>query len=334
MDTRAKKDFPVTISDFKRIIQNCYFVDKSRFIASILDHPGINVTLITRPRRFGKTIILSMLKYFFTIDNAFENRTLFNDLEIERLGDKYMDRQGKSPVIFMSLKNINTDNFDDFIENLASLVATTYKNYDYLLDSQNLTTDDKEYFLKIKKRISNKTDLKNSLFSLTYFLAKHHNIYPILLIDEYDAPIITSWNEHYYDKCISFMRDFYGLVIKDNQYLDFAVLTGVTRISKESIFSGVNNFLPSSVLSNEYSDIFGFTEDEVIQLMKYYDAIDKFDELKTWYDGYRFGEVEIYNPWSVMNYLYQKCTPKSYWVNSSSNIILNSLLQKIDLKMK
>lgn len=324
------KNMPVGVSDFKKLIcENYYFVDKTRFIQELIDQRR-EVTLITRPRRFGKTLNLSMLQYFFTLDNAEGNRKLFNGLAIERAGEKYMQEQGTRSVIMLTFKDVKENNWHSQQEILTSTLAKLYRKYMYLLQSDILNEFDKEYFVSICKKNASLTDLKESLVNLCEILTKHHDKKTILLLDEYDTPIISAWEHGYYDECIDFFRHLYGSALKGNEYLDFAVVTGITRVSKESIFSGLNNIRVCSVLSDLYADIFGFTVDEAEKLMRDSGVAAKMSELKQWYDGYMFGNQEIYNPWSVINFVDHGCKFQPYWINMSGNAILKDLLQKVD----
>ena len=330
VNKKQRKTPPIGIDNFKELIEKCYFVDKSRFIAEILDNRGAQVTLLTRPRRFGKTLMLSMLEYFFTIEDAEDNKHLFQGLEIERMGSPYMDQQGKYPVIFISLKDCAASSFKDFLALISIEIAHLYNMFDFLEDSKNLNQTDKKNFSIIQSQTNDFILIQKSLMLLTEYLSKHYKKNPIILIDEYDAPVIKAWESNYYEDCIQFMRTILSSCLKTNRFLDFAVLSGVTRISKESIFSGLNNLTVCSCLSDQYSDIFGFTTDEVCSLMNYYDIPDKFDEVRKWYDGYIFGEKEIYNPWSIMQYVYNGYKPRTYWVNTSENSIFYKLLHVMD----
>ena len=330
MQQQTKKSVPIGVSDFERLIRTSYFVDKSRFIKEILDNSGTQVTLITRPRRFGKTLMLSMLWYFFSIENSGQNRGLFSGLEIETYGRDYLDKQGAYPVISFSLKEIEETTYKQFLRNISRKLSNLYTTYEYILNSDVLSKKDKVDFDKIYYETDDEVSLVYALYGLIDMLAKYYNRKVIVLIDEYDTPIIASWKHAYYEPCIQFMRKFLGACLKDNKSVEFAVITGITRISKESIFSGLNNFEVCSCLSDMYSDIFGFMTDEVSSLMEYYDVLDKLPELKKWYDGYIFGRKEIYNPWSVMKYLSQGCDPHPYWVNTSGNTIVKTLLRTMD----
>ncbi|MBR3458304.1 MAG: AAA family ATPase [Selenomonadaceae bacterium] len=325
-----KRPMPVGIEDFRELIQNeYYFVDKTRFIKELLDSKG-KITLITRPRRFGKTLALSMLQYFFTLENAEENRKLFEGLDIERAGEKYMKEQGSRPVVFLTLKEVQAETLSEMLVSLSEILCNLYGNVPYLEESPLLSLQDRNYFSGILNGICPTGKMKFSLSKLCRFLEKHHGKKPVLLLDEYDAPILSAWENGYYKECIDFMRGFLGSALKTNPALGIAVLTGVTRISKESIFSGLNNLKVCSVLSNAYSDIFGFTQEEVASLMEECGVSDKMPEMKQWYDGYRFGRSEIYNPWSVIRYIDEGCVFQRYWINVSGNSILSVLLEHVD----
>ena len=326
----VKRPMPVGIEDFKELVAgNYYFIDKTRFIKELIDTQG-KVTLITRPRRFGKTLSLSMLQYFFTLENAIENRKLFAGLDIEQAGEKYISQQGTRPVVFLTLKEVRSRSFADMKVSLREILRRVYGKYSYLEHSDALSEDDRQYFDTIRKSTSDMEQMKFALSNLMDMLEKHHQEKPLLLLDEYDAPILSAWENSYYQECIDFMRGFLGSALKTNPALGFAVLTGVTRISKESIFSGLNNLKVCSVLSNRYSDIFGFTQEEAAKLLAECGAADKVGELAKWYDGYQFGQAEIYNPWSVIQYLDNDCEFRPYWLNTSGNSILKDLLTKID----
>ena len=327
---QQRKPMPVGVEDFKRLVADgYYFVDKTRFIKELMDNKGI-VTLITRPRRFGKTLTLSMLKYFFDIEDAAENRQLFEGLDIDRAGVAYMGEQGTRPVVFLTLKEVCAGSQAVMMELFRRTLQGLYQSYAYLLSSERLTEEDKKYFRHVTELSGNEAELRLSLLSLMQWLEKHHGKKPVLLLDEYDAPILSAWEEGDYKECIDFMRGMLGSALKTNSSLAFAVLTGVTRISKESIFSGLNNLKVCGVLSDIYADTFGFTQQETARLMEDCGVGDSLPEMKQWYDGYRFGQVEIYNPWSVINFVSNGCKFQPYWLNVSGNSILHVLLEQVD----
>ncbi|MBQ1335894.1 MAG: AAA family ATPase, partial [Selenomonadaceae bacterium] len=325
-----KRPMPVGIEDFKKLIQReYYFVDKTRFIRDLLDLQT-EITLITRPRRFGKTLTLSMLQYFFTLENAGENRELFRGLDIERAGEKYMQEQGTRPVVFLTLKEVRAGTFAEMRVILAEFLRNLYGQSQYLEHSEALSVQERQYFSAILNEACDMAKMKFALANLMKMMEKHHGRKPVLLLDEYDATILSAWEKGYYEECIDFRRGFLGSALKTNPSLYFAILTGVTRVSKESIFSGLNNLKVCSVLSEAYCDIFGFTRQEAARLMEECGVGDKLPELKRWYDGYRFGSAEIYNPWSVIRYIDEGCKFQPYWLNVSGNSILHVLLEHVD----
>lgn len=325
-----KRPMPVGVEDFGDLIRKgYYFVDKTRFLKELMDR-RTPVTLITRPRRFGKTLTLSMLRYFFDKENAEENRKLFRGLDIERAGENYMREQGTRPVVFLTLKEVQAREYSVMMDLLRRIMQGLYQRFPYLLASDRLTEENKEAFQKVMDLCGNEADLRLSLSSLMQWLEKHHGRKPVLLLDEYDVPILSAWENDYYEECIGFMRGFLGAALKTNPSLGIAVLTGVTRVSKESIFSGLNNLRVCSVLSHAYADIFGFTREEAAKLMEECGVGDKLPELKQWYDGYQFGSTEIYNPWSVVCYIDEGCVFRPYWLNVSGNSILHVLLEHVD----
>ena len=327
-----KRPMPVGIEDFKKLVQGeYYFVDKTRFLRDLMDL-RTDVTLITRPRRFGKTLTLSMLQYFFTLEDAEENRKLFQGLAIERAGIQYMREQGTRPVVFLTLKEVQSGEYEGLMVKLSEILCQLYGQSEYLEDSNALSRKEREYFSAVFDETCQREKLQFALGNLMRMLEKHHGKKPILLLDEYDAPILSAWENGYYKEGIDFMRGFLGSALKTNPSLGFAVLTGVTRVSKESIFSGLNNLKVCSVLSDAYCDIFGFTQQEAARRMEECGVGDKMPELKRWYDGYRFGQVEIYNPWSVIRYIDEGCKCQPYWMNTSGNSILKDLLRRVDTR--
>ena len=318
---------PVGLDNFREMIaREYYFVDKTKFIKELLDSNAM-VTLITRPRRFGKTLAMRMLQEFFDINAA--GRDTFKGLNISRAGEKYMQHRGKYPVIFLQLKNVAAGDFEKSFAFLKAIIARLYREYAFLEESPALTGDEKEYYVRVRRGREHCTydDLAMSLGNLTDMLYRHYGIRPIVLIDEYDAPIQHAWEDGYYEDMIRFMRQFYSEVLKGNDALEFAVLTGVLRVAKESIFSGLNNLKVCSVLSEDYSDIFGFTGEEVAKMTVDLQQEDKLPEIKAWYDGYTFGGTEIYNPWSVIMYFDAGCKPAPYWVNTSGNGIVKQMFK-------
>ena len=323
---------PVGVDNFREMVsRDYYFVDKTNFIKELLDNKN-KVTLITRPRRFGKTLAMRMLQEFFDINAA--GRDTFKGLNISRAGEKYIQHRGKYPVIFFSLKDIATGNYQDALRDLCGKISDLYAEYGFLAESPALNEREKEYFLSVYNIADHEQYGRDkwgkSLKMLTVYLWKHYGVKTILLLDEYDAPIQHAWEDGYYEDMIRFMRQFYSEVLKGNDALEFAVLTGVLRVAKESIFSGLNNLKVCSVLSEDYSDIFGFTGQEVARMAADLQMEDKLPEIREWYDGYSFGGSEIYNPWSVIMYFDAKCKPAPYWVNTSGNGIIKYMLDRLD----
>lgn len=323
---------PVGVDNFREMVsRDYYFVDKTNFIRELLDNKN-KVTLITRPRRFGKTLAMRMLQEFFDINAA--GRDTFKGLNISRAGEKYMQHRGKYPVIFFSLKDIATGNYQDALRDLCGKISDLYAEYGFLAESPALNEREKEYFLSVYNIADHEQYGRDkwgkSLKMLTVYLWKHYGVKTILLLDEYDAPIQHAWEDGYYEDMIRFMRQFYSEVLKGNDALEFSVLTGVLRVAKESIFSGLNNLKVCSVLSEDYSDIFGFTGQEVARMAADLQMEDKLPEIRAWYDGYSFGGSEIYNPWSVIMYFDAKCKPAPYWVNTSGNGIIKYMLDRLD----
>lgn len=319
------KKIPIGISDFKEIIEDdYYYIDKTKLIDDLLKD-GSKVKLLTRPRRFGKTLNMSMLSYFFNIVDAEENRKLFKDLYIENTENfKY---QGEFPVIYLSLKDLKADSYEVLIDNFKNLISKLYRNYDYLLEKLNKY--EFSIFDKLLLKTSNLSELEDSLLMLMEVLYKIHQKKIILIIDEYDTPLVSAYTNNYYDKVIGLFRNFYSFALKDNKYLQMGVMTGILRVAKEGIFSGLNNLAVYTILDNKYSEFFGLTEVEVEKALVDYQIEDKINEVKKWYDGYLFGDNEIYNPWSILNFLSSKKL-ESYWINTSDNFLIKKILNNTD----
>ena len=324
---------PVGVDDFRQVREEYYYVDKTDFIQALIDGHS-KVTLITRPRRFGKTLAMSMLYYFFTMEDAGANRNLFKGCKVETAGEKYMKHQGTKPTIFLNLKDIKQVDFTRMMRSFSSLMQDLYALHSYLLDSDCLNEYDREYFHSIVTRQADSVDLQLSLKKLTVWLQRHHQKAVLLLIDEYDAPIQYAFDHDYYDEAIEFMRNYLSSALKSNPSLDFAIITGVLRIAKESIFSSLNNLEIASVVSGRYQSAMGFDYHEIEQVATDFNCPQKLEEIKDWYDGYNFSGQEIYNPWSVINYILHNCQPALYWLNTSGNTILNDLLKHIDKKQE
>ena len=317
-----KKGIALGVDDFKKVItNNCYYVDKTKFIERIIKD-GAEVKLFTRPRRFGKTLNMSMLKYFFDVENKEENRKFFNGLYIEN--SPVIEEQGKYPVISISLKGISGDSWEDAVNELKVKISRLFSEYKFLLsslDEFNLTT-----FKNIINKNINEAELKDSLLFLSDILSSYYNKQVIVLIDEYDAPLITAYEYDYYDKAVGFFKSLYGNALKTNPNLKMGVMTGIVRVAQAGIFSDLNNLKVNTILDEQYSEYFGLTEDEVTKALDYYDLEYNIEKVKEWYDGYKFGQIEVYNPWSILNYLDIK-NLQPYWINTSSNVVIKEMLK-------
>ena len=317
-----KKAIPIGIENFEDIIKdNYYYVDKSMLIEDILVNRAA-VTLFTRPRRFGKTLNMSMIKYFFDVRNKDENRKLFEGLKI--FGSEYMREQGKYPVIFVSLKDLRADTWEDTFENLKSFISDLYAEFEDMREIMNKR--DKIKFDKIFYE-EEKGDYETSLKLLSNYIYKYYGKKVIILIDEYDAPIINAFDKGYYNEAINFFQVFYSSALKTNDSLKYGILTGITRIIKEGIFSGLNNLKVDTILNKKYSEYFGLLENEVIKMLDYFEMKYKIEEVKEWYNGYIFGDKRVYNPWSIINYI-DNGEIKAYWANVSGNTLLENMLDQ------
>ena len=316
-----KKAVPVGIEDFERIInEDYYYVDKTLLIEELLINRA-PVTLFTRPRRFGKTLNMSMIKYFFDVKNKEENKKLFENLKISN--SEYMSEQGKYPVIFISLKDLKEDTWEECIESIKDIMHKIFNEYSFLREKLNVV--EKRQFDKIWEITGNERNFKTSLLDLSNYLNKYYGEKAIILIDEYDAPIINAFDKGYYNEAVNFFQTFYSSALKTNNSLKYGILTGITRIIKEGIFSGLNNLYVNTILSRDYSEYFGLLESEVVEMLDYFDMKYKIEEVREWYNGYIFGEREVYNPWSIVNYVREK-EIKAYWANVSGNTLLENML--------
>ena len=315
------KKIPIGVDDFKKLIENnAYYIDKTKFIADILDDAA-EVKLFTRPRRFGKTLNMSTLKYFFDIQNADENRKLFNGLDIEK--SEYFSEQGKHPVIFISMKGIKAITWKDYLYDLKILIGDLYNEFEFIRDVLNESELNSFNKIWLKEDIA---EYKNALKNLTAFLYKYYKKEVILLIDEYDNPLITAHRYDFYDEALSFFKVFYGEALKTNPYLKMGIMTGIIRVIKAGIFSDLNNLSVYSILNDFYSDFFGFTQDEVKKALKDFNIEYELPDVKAWYDGYKFGNSDVYNPWSILKFLqFKKLIP--YWIDTSDNYLINKTLK-------
>lgn len=319
------KSLPIGISDYVRAQSEYYYVDKTLLIKDFLDKKPF-VSLFTRPRRFGKTLNMDMLRVFFEISDE-DTSKYFIDKEIWKCGEGYRAHQGKYPVIFLTFKDVKFDTWEATLEKIKAILQEEYGRHQELVTSDKLSKYEKEYFAKILDCTANEVELTSALEKLSKMLAVHYGKAPIIIIDEYDTPIQEGYSKDFYEEIIGFMRNFFSGAFKDNKNLSYGFLTGILRIAQESIFSGLNNLTVNSVMDEEYDQYFGFTEDEVIKMLNYYGVSEKEEELKDWYDGYLFGSKEIYNPWSVINYISKGCIPQAYWVNTGKNEILEDVLR-------
>lgn len=339
-----QKKVPIGYEDFKRIIdEDMYFVDKSLMIRDILDYKG-SVNLYTRPRRFGKTLNLSMIRRFFEDEldadgKKVVNAYLFDKLIIKECGEEYMAHQGRYPVINLSLKSGKQPTYEMAAASLVDEIAKEFKRHRYVLSSEKLTPNDRERFTAMMNYKAETIEYAKALEFLSACLTQYHGTRTVILIDEYDVPLENAHFAGFYDLMTGFVRSVFESALKTNINLEFAVITGCLRISRESIFTGLNNLDIYSIMNPRYADAFGFTEKEVKELLSFYQLDDKFDEVKNWYDGYRFGKTEIYNPWSIINYVNAAMTdpqayPRPYWSNTSSNSIIKELIENADSAMK
>ena len=323
-------NIPVGISDFKEICKNgYYYVDKTFLIKELLKTTATKVTLITRPRRFGKTMAMSMLATYFDIKE--NSQDLFDGLEISKETDLCKEWMNQWPVVFLSLKDIDGLNFEDAYERLVVQISNLYKNYTYLLDCDKIDPDDRQIFLDLKAGKAEKAQVFQALRTLMRMLQIYHQKKVILLLDEYDVPIAKASSNGYYNQMLDVMKGIMSTALKDNTSLQFSVVTGCLRIAKESVFTGTNNFVTDSITDSRYNEFFGFTQAEVDQILEDADAGKHAESVKYWYDGYHFGNVDVYCPWDLMNYLCDlqrnpEAKPDSYWKNTSDNAIIRSFI--------
>ena len=316
------KRIPIGLSDFKHLIEeDFYYFDKTKFIDEIIQD-GAQVKLFTRPRRFGKTLNISMLKYFFDIKEAEKNKKLFKDLYIEKT-DSFKE-QGQYPVIFLSLKDLKATTWEEMQKDIKSTVASLFLEYEDLY--YELGEFDKPLFKKIATKEVDIENLKEALKVLVKILYKKYNKKVVVLIDEYDSPLVSAYVNGYYEKVKNFFKTFYSTVLKDNTYLQMGILTGIIRVIKAGIFSDLNNLRTYTILSDDYTDIYGLTEEEVEKSLKDYGIEAEISKVKDWYDGYKFGDSEVYNPWSILNFLQDK-ELRAYWVDTSGNDLINNVLK-------
>ena len=318
------KRLAIGLSDFKHLIEeDFYYFDKTKFIEEVIKD-GSQVKLFARPRRFGKTLNMSMLKYFFDIKNREENKKIFKDLYIEKT--EAFKEQGQYPVIFLSLKDLKASTWEEMEEKITIILSELFSEYNYLINE--LVETDSDKFKKIINENANLSNLGRSLKFLTKILYEKYNKKVVVLIDEYDSPLVSAYINGYYEKAKDFFKTFYSTVLKDNSYLQMGVLTGIIRVIKAGIFSDLNNLSTYTILSDVYTDSYGLTEEEVEKSLKYYGIEQEISNVKDWYDGYKFGDSEVYNPWSILNFLDFK-ELRAYWVDTSGNDLIKDVLKNI-----
>ncbi|MDD2957047.1 MAG: AAA family ATPase [Lachnospiraceae bacterium] len=334
------KPLPIGIDDFQKLrLNDYYYVDKTLLIKELIDKGG-EVCLFTRPRRFGKTLNLSMLRYFFEMPVDGVSRShLFDGLKIMAAGEKYRARQEQYPVVILSLKSAKQPDFRQAYLKLMREIASEFRRHSYLLDVPELFDVEKERYGRIINERADVDEISGALQFLSECLEKHHHRKTVILIDEYDVPLENAYFRGFYGEMIDFIRSLFESALKTNESLAFSVITGCLRISKESIFTGLNNLKIISILNEDYGEYFGFEEAEVEQMLNYYAREDKMDTMKTWYDGYRFGQADVYNPWSVINYVdalaaNENAFPRASWSNTSSNSIIRDLVEQADFETK
>ena len=317
---------PIGVSSYKRAVDEYYYVDKTLMIKDILDEKPV-VSLFTRPRRFGKTLNMDMLRTFFEATSE-DNQKYFSSMKIWQCGAAYRQEQGRYPVIFLTFKDVKSSTWQESYTFLKDILRSEFLRHQELLASQRLS--EAEFYQKVLNNEANASDYQMALSKLSQMLHEHYQVPPIIIIDEYDTPIQQGYLHGYYDEVVTFMRNLFSGGLKDNKHLQFAFLTGILRVAKESLFSGLNNLQVYSLLNDKYSNYFGFTLAEVQEITAYYGMSNKLTEIISWYDGYRFGKQDIFNPWSVLNYLHNGCEPNLFWLSTGSHAIIGEILQQAD----
>ena len=319
-----KKKLPIGISNFKEIIEDeYYYFDKTEFIENLFEEVS-KIKLFTRPRRFGKTLNMSMIKYFFDIENKNENKKLFENLKISE--NEYFKKQGTAPVISISFRNYDESSWENGFEMIKNTISDLYDEFEFV--KENLSARKKEKYDSILFNRATEATWKLSLLDLTKYLYEYYGKKVVVLIDEYDQPIIDSYVKGYYQEAISFFKTFYGVVLKDNNYLEMGIMTGILRVAKENIFSGLNNLRVHTILDNRFTEYFGITESEVEKVLKDFNLEFELQDVQKWYNGYLFGDIKVYNPWSIINFLNDEKL-KPYWVNTSGNELIKLYLKKL-----
>lgn len=328
----AKKlPLPLGLSDYKRACTEYYYIDKTLLIRDFLDARP-QVALLTRPRRFGKTLNMDMMRTFFEKTQE-DTSVYFQDKKIWDCGEKYRQHQGKYPVIFITFKDAKHRTWEGTYYRIKTVIRDEYVRHSELSTSEKIKASDRAYYNAVVEGHVSEYELSDALLNLSHMLHIHHGVETMIIMDEYDTPIQQGHLLGFYDEVVSFMRVFLSRALKDNVHMKYAFLTGILRVAKESIFSGLNNIGVYSVLDDTFSSYFGFTHEDVKQLVEYYDVADKYQEICEWYDGYKFGNTDIFNPWSVINYLQRDCWPRAYWLSTSSNDIIGEILRNVPVAM-
>lgn len=322
-----KLPLPIGISNYRVASTSYYYVDKTMMIKEFLDERP-QVSLFLRPRRFGKTLNMDMLRVFFEKSEE-DTSHYFKDKKIWKCGERYRSYQGKYPVIFVTFKDVKFKSWKECVDNLADVIRDEFARHSILLlNSERCLDSEKVYFQKMLNKEISEVDLTRAFHKLSEMLHKHYGIPPIIIIDEYDTPIQQGHVHGYYEEVVTFMRNLFSAGLKDNHHLSYGFLTGILRVAKESIFSGMNNLRINSILDKRYGEYFGFTSREIYKICEYYGVLDKYEEIKEWYNGYLFGQTNIYNPWSVINYFSSDCEPSAYWLSTGSNDIIQEILSE------
>ena len=319
-----KLPLPIGISDYRKASSEYYYVDKTLLIRDFIDERP-QVSLFTRPRRFGKTLNMDMIRVFFERSEE-DTSVYFRDKKIWECGKEYQKYQGKYPIIYVTFKDVKCEDWEMAYDLIYKILRNEFERHSELLASDKISAYDKQYLTSVLRGEANENDVACAFLNLSRLLHIHYGVAPMIIIDEYDTPIQQGHVRGYYDKVINFMRTLFSGGLKDNPHLSYGFLTGILRVAKESIFSGLNNIKVNSVLDNRYSEYFGFTSEEVQEMAEYYGAPEKYDELCEWYDGYRFGKTEIFNPWSVIGYFNNECIPRAFWQSTGSNDIISEVL--------
>lgn len=328
--TGKKLPLPIGISDYRKASGEYYYVDKTLLIRDFINERP-QVSLFTRPRRFGKTLNMDMLRVFFECSKE-DTSVYFKDKKIWKCGKEYQDYQGKYPVIYVTFKDVKCDDWENAYDLIYKIIRNEIERHSELLNSDKISAYEKKYLTSMLNGEANENDVAFAFLNLSRMLHTHYGVAPIIIVDEYDTPIQQGHVRGYYDQVIDFMRALFSGGLKDNPHLSYGFLTGILRVAKESIFSGLNNLKINSILDNRYSEYFGFTPEEVQEMAQYYGVPEKYNEICEWYDGYRFGKTEIFNPWSVIGYFNNECVPRAFWQSTGSNDIISEVLNNATME--